>query len=92
MKSRLNSELLAKLFPLTIGAEMPSQEKAKIEARKIMRNAVINPDLLNEIQERACIRWEHGYSDSLYMAVLSGLIDTEEKNEAGRISAQNGYS
>ena len=53
----------------------------ELEAKLILHEAMINPDLLDEIQERACIRWSEGYSDSLYMAVLSGLIDTEEKRE-----------
>jgi len=81
MTSKLNSDLLADLFPLTVGAEMPPQEKVKIEAKKIMRRALKDTDLLEEIKERACIRWEQGYSDSLYLAVLSGIIDTEEQRE-----------
>ena len=53
----------------------------ELEAKLILHEAMRNPDLLDEIQERACIRWSDGYSDSLYMAVLSGLIDTGEQRE-----------
>ncbi len=53
----------------------------ELEAKVILHEAVRNPDLLDEIQERACIRWSEGYSDSLYMAVLSGIVPTGEKKE-----------
>ena len=70
-------ELMARLFPATIGA----RKKAEAKAERIMREAVNNPDLIDAIQERACFRHEAGYSDSLYMAVLSNLIDTGETRE-----------
>ncbi len=73
-KPELDSELMARLFPATIGA----RKRAKAEAERILREAVNNPDLMDGIEERACIRWTDGYSDSLYMAVLGNLIDTGE--------------
>ena len=50
----------------------------ELEAELILREATRNPDLLDVIQERACIRWENGYSDSLYMAVLCNIKPTGE--------------
>lgn len=73
-KPELDSELMERLFPATIGA----RKRAEAEAERILREAVNNPDLMDGIEERACIRWTDGYSDSLYMAVLGNLIDTGE--------------
>lgn len=70
-------ELMARLFPATIGA----RKKAEAQADQIIRSAVKDPDLMDVIQERASIRWGDGYSDSLYMAVLGNLIDTGETLE-----------
>lgn len=53
-------------------------EQPELEAELILREAARNPDLLDMIQERACIRWENGYSDSLYMAVLCNINPTGE--------------
>ena len=53
-------------------------EQPELEAELILREATRNPDLLDMIQERACIRWENGYSDSLYMAVLCNFKPTGE--------------
>ena len=53
-------------------------EQPELEAELILREATRNPDLLDVIQERACIRWENGYSDSLYMAVLCNINPTGE--------------
>ncbi|MBQ3759395.1 MAG: hypothetical protein II876_08060 [Synergistaceae bacterium] len=80
-KPELDSELMARLFPATLGAKKAAREKAEQKAEEIMRRAVKDPVLLDEIQERACIRWSEGLSDSLYLAVLGNLIDTEEEIE-----------
>ena len=77
-KPELDSELMARLFPATLGAKKAAREKAEQKAEEIMRRAVKDPVLLDEIQERACIRWAEGYSDSLLMAVLSGIALTGE--------------
>ena len=71
----MNGELLEKLFPATVGAEKAQAKKAA----EILRNA--DTDLLDVIKERACIRWANGFSDSLYMAVLSNLAPTGEITE-----------
>ena len=77
MRPKLTRELLAELFPRTVGASMSPQEKAK----QILRRAVNDPDLLGEITSQACRRWEHGYSDSLMSAVLCNLTGLEEERE-----------
>lgn len=56
-------------------------ELPELEAEMILREAVHNSDLMDVIQERACIRWAEGYSDSLYMAVLSNIVSTSEGGE-----------
>lgn len=53
-------------------------ELPELEAEMILREAVHNSDLMDVIQERACIRWAEGYSDSLYMAVLCNIKETGE--------------
>ena len=55
-------------------------ELPELEAEMILREAVHNPDLMDVIKERAYIRWSEGYSDSLYMAVLSNIVPTGEKS------------
>lgn len=53
-------------------------ELPELEVEMILKLAVHNPDLMDAIKERACIRWSEGYSDSLYMAVLSNITSTGE--------------
>lgn len=53
-------------------------ELPELEAELILRKALHDSDLLFAIQERACIRWADGYSDSLFMAVLSNIAPTGE--------------
>lgn len=77
MKKPERDELMARLFPATIGA----RKRAEAKAEQIMREALNDADLMDGIEERACIRHEAGYSDSLYMAVLGNLIDTGETVE-----------
>ena len=55
-----------------------SLEAVLRRARKILSDAVKDPGLMDSIQERACIRWSEGYSDSLLMAVLSGIAPAGE--------------
>ena len=69
----MNEEILRGLFP-SIWEEAAKAQKVS----EILRRAVNDPDLMDMIQERACIRWAEGYSDSLYMAALSGLTSTGE--------------
>lgn len=69
----MKQEILRELFPSTV--------EAQTKAVQILRQAVKNADLMDMIQERACIRWSDGYSDSLFMAVLSSLASTGEKTE-----------
>ena len=78
-KSKLKPELMAALFAPT--EEVNARKEAEAEAERIMRQAVNDADLLDEIQERACIRWSEGLSDSLYLAALGNLIDTGETLE-----------
>ena len=49
-----------------------------IEALLILKAAIKDVDLADCIKERACIRWENGYSDSLFLAVLRNLRRTGE--------------
>ena len=121
MKSQLNRELIAALFPSTVGKHRlsPPQEfmreldrygvsysisdtiyprvklaggnekelnrcrailvaNPEIEAWLILHEATKDETLLDCIQERACIRWSEGLSDSLYMAVLGNFTATGE--------------
>ena len=58
----------------------------ELEAELILREAVLNADVMDAVKERACIRWENGYSDKLYMAVLCNITPTgeiAELDEAG---------
>ena len=76
----MNEEILRGLFPSIWKAQ--NKEAAQTQkVAEILRQAVKNPDLMENIQERACIRWSDGYSDSLYMAVLSSLTSTGETAE-----------
>ena len=54
-------------------------EMPELEAELILREAIHNDDLMDVIQERACIRWADGYSDTLYSAVMCNIVSTEEK-------------
>ena len=59
-----------------------------LKAAVILSLAVKDSDLLDMIQERACIRWAEGYSDSLHMAVLSGIAltgETSKRDSDGQI-------
>lgn len=76
----MNEEILRGLFPSIWEAQNKEAANAQ-KVAEILRQAVKTPDLMDEIQERACIRWSEGYSDSLFMAVLSGLTSTGEKAE-----------
>ena len=53
-------------------------ELPEVEGELILRLAAHDNDLLDEIQERACIRWAEGYSDSLYSAVMCNIKPVEE--------------
>lgn len=76
----MNEDILRGLFP-TIWGEQNQEAVNAQKIAEILRQAVKDSDLMDMIQERACIRWSEGYSDSLYMAVLSGLTSTGETTE-----------
>ena len=73
----MKEEILRGLFP-TIWEEQNQEAANAQKVSEILRQAVKDSDLMDMIQERACIRWSDGYSDSLYMAVLSSLTSTGE--------------
>ncbi len=50
-----------------------------LKAKVILSQAMNKTDLMDIIQERACIRYADGYSDSLIMAVMSYFAPTGEK-------------
>ena len=124
MKSQLNRELIAALFPSTVGKHRlsPPHEfmreldrygvsysisdtiyprvvlsgsdeeglkkcrallaaNPEIEAWLILHEATKDETLLDGIQERACIRWSEGLSDSLYLAVLGNFSATPDTVE-----------
>ena len=54
------------------------ERNSYLKAAVILSQAVNDSDLFDMIKERACIRWAEGYSDSLLMAVLSGITLTGE--------------
>ena len=56
-------------------------KRPELEARLILHEAVRDADLLDELQERASIRWVEGYSDSLYAAVMCNIKGCEESRE-----------
>ena len=56
-------------------------ETPEIEAWLIVHEATKDETLLDGIQERACIRWSEGLSDSLYLAVLGNFAATGETVE-----------
>ena len=53
----------------------------KIEAWLIVHEATKDETLLEGIQERACIRWSKGLSDSQYLAVLGNFSATPDTVE-----------
>lgn len=69
----MKEEILRELFPSTVDAPT--------KAAAILRQAVNDSNLMDMIQERACIRWAEGYSDSLLMAVLCNIASAGEKAE-----------
>ncbi len=76
----MKEEILRELFPSIWEAQNKQAANAQ-KVAEILRQAVNDSDLMDMIQERACIRWSEGYSDSLYMAVLSGITSTGETAE-----------
>ena len=66
------------------------KEKARLRLINILENynrlkacimlslAVKDDNLLDMVKERACIRWENGYSNSLVMALMSSFAVTGE--------------
>ena len=54
---------------------------AERKAIAILREAMNDPDLRYSIEERACIRWCEGLSDSLFDAVLCNFITLDEMSE-----------
>ena len=58
----------------------------ELEAGLILHEVAHNPNLLDEITERACIRWAEGYSDSLYSAVLCNIQKLEETKDTRDLS------
>ena len=62
------------------------EENTGLEVRLILHEAAHNADLLDEITERACIRWADGYSDSLYDAVLCNIHRLEETRDMRELS------
>lgn len=53
----------------------------ELETEVILKEALVNSDLLDSIKERASIRWAEGLSDSLYNAVLSNIQPIGEEPE-----------
>lgn len=83
----MNKEILRGLFPSIWEAQNKEAANAQ-KAAEILHRAVNDSALMDSIQERACIRWSDGYSDSLYMAVLSNYQptgETVEKDKDGNI-------
>ena len=76
-----------KAVPLEEKKQKPSfsfteqSSEAEQEAKRILREAMNDPDLLDNIKERASIRWSNGRSDSLFSAVLCNLKLLNEKVE-----------
>ena len=83
----MKEEILRELFPSIWEAQNKEAANAQ-KAAEILRRAVKDSALRDSIQERAYIRWSDGYSDSLYMAVLSNYQatgETVEKDKDGNI-------
>lgn len=76
----MKEEILRGLFPAIMGAKDKEAANAQ-KVAEILCQAVNDSDLMDSIKERACIRWSEGYSDSLFMAVLSGITSTGETAE-----------
>lgn len=63
----------------------------RLKAYIMLSLAVKDDNLLDMVKERACIRWENGYSDSLVMALMSGFAVTGEvsrRDDNGQIILQ----
>lgn len=69
----MREEILRALFPATV--------EAHEKAAGILLQALTDEALMDSIKERACVRWENGYSDSLFMAVLCNIAPTGERVE-----------
>ena len=64
------------------------ETRPELKAQVILLKALKDTALMDSIQERACIRWSEGYSDSLLKAVQSNYHATGaeiEKDKDGRI-------
>ena len=67
--------------------ELTPEEKTKSYLSLAVKDAKLSDDdpkkkfLLDKIQERACIRWAEGFSDSLFDAVLSSIKPLHETVE-----------
>ena len=64
------------------------EKRPELKASVVLLKAMKDSALRDSIQERACIRWSEGYSDSLLMAVLSNYQptgETVEKDANGQI-------
>ena len=61
-----------------VDARKALDDLPEVEGELILRLAAHDKDLLDVIQERACIRWVEGYSDSLYSAVMCNIKPVEE--------------
>lgn len=57
------------------------EKRPELKARVVLLKAMKDTTLMDSIEERACIRWSEGYSDSLYMAVLCNITETGETVE-----------
>ena len=64
-----------------VDARKALDELPEVEGELILRLAVHDADLLDAIQERACIRWVDGYSDSLYITVMDNIKPVPETRE-----------
>lgn len=63
----------------------------RLKACVMLSLAVRDKNLLDMVKERACIRWENGYSDSLVMALMSSFAVTgevEKRDDNGQIILQ----
>ncbi len=74
--------------------EVNDVDEYEVAVTTILLEAKNNPVLLDEIQERASIRWVEGYSDTLHDAVLCKLKtlgatkDTRELSERDKTDWQ----
>ena len=54
------------------------EKSPDLKARVVLFEARKTPALMDSIQERACIRWAEGYTDSLTSAVQCNYAETGE--------------